>query len=112
MSSLQLAYVKALGEQGEAAAAPAPDAAPEAAAAPEPGGEPEPPAEPEPDPLASGRPASLRLAALHLRTGQHALARAELEALAGRGRLDVPALLDLAEVRWRTGDLAGAGEAA
>ena len=28
------------------------------------------------------------------------------------GTLDEPALLDLAEVRWRTGDLAGAGEAA
>lgn len=59
-----------------------------------------------------GRPADLQLAGLHLRTGLHALARAELEALAGRGRLDETALLDLAEVRWRTGDLAGAGEAA
>jgi tetratricopeptide (TPR) repeat protein len=65
-----------------------------------------------PDPLADGRPAALRIAALHLRTGQHALARAQLEALAGRGRLDTDALLDLAEVRWRTGDLAGAGDAA
>ena len=65
-----------------------------------------------PDPLAEGRPAALRLAGLHLRTGQHALARAELESLAGRGRLDEPALLDLAEVRWRTGDLSGAGDAA
>lgn len=91
-------------------AEPAP--APEPGAAPELETEPEPEPEPEPDPLANGRPASLRLAALHLRTGQHALARAELEALAGRGRLDAPALLDLAEVRWRTGDLAGAGEAA
>ena len=44
--------------------------------------------------------------------GSLALARAELEAAAGRGMLDEPALLDLAEVRWRTGDLAGAGEAA
>ena len=44
--------------------------------------------------------------------GSLALARAELESLAGRGMLDEPALLDLAEVRWRTGDLAGAGEAA
>ena len=39
-------------------------------------------------------------------------ARAELESLAGHGMLDDEALLDLAEVRWRTGDLAGAGEAA
>ncbi len=65
-----------------------------------------------PDPFAGGRPGALRLAALHLRLGQHALARAELEALAGRGWLDEPGLLDLAEVRWRTGDLPGAGEAA
>ena len=56
-------------------------------------------------PVASGSP-------LHLRMGSLALARAELESLAGRGMLDEPALLDLAEVRWRTGDLAGAGEAA
>lgn len=64
------------------------------------------------DPAAEGRTAALRFAGLHLRTGQHALARAELEALAGRGRLDEPGLLDLAEIRWRTGDLAGAGDAA
>jgi hypothetical protein len=44
--------------------------------------------------------------------GQLQLARAELEALAGRAALDEPALLDLAEARWRTGDLAGAGAAA
>jgi hypothetical protein len=68
--------------------------------------------DPSPDPLADGRPAGLRLASLHLHTGQHALARAELEAFAGRGRLDESALLDLAEVRWRMGDLSGAGEAA
>jgi len=65
-----------------------------------------------PDPLTGGRSAGLRLASLHLHTGQHALARAELEAFAGRGRLDEPALLDLAEVRWRMGDLSGAGDAA
>jgi tetratricopeptide (TPR) repeat protein len=59
-----------------------------------------------------GRPVALRLAGLHVRMGTLALARAELESLAGRGMLDEPALLDLAEVRWRTGDLAGAGEAA
>jgi tetratricopeptide (TPR) repeat protein len=54
----------------------------------------------------------LRVASLHLRMGQHALARAELEAFAGRGLLDEQALLDLAEVRWRSGDLVGATEAA
>jgi hypothetical protein len=52
------------------------------------------------------------LARLHLRTGVVALARAELEALAAGGPLDPPALADLAEARWRTGDLAGAAEAA
>ena len=54
----------------------------------------------------------LRMARLHLRMGSTSLARAELESFAGRGALDEDALLDLAEVRWRTGDLAGAGEAA
>jgi tetratricopeptide (TPR) repeat protein len=58
------------------------------------------------------RPMGLRLARVHLRVGSLPLARAELEAYAGRGALDEDALLDLAEVRWRTGDLAGAGEAA
>jgi hypothetical protein len=58
------------------------------------------------------RNADLRLARLHLRGGSHALARAELEALAGRDGLDRDAILDLAEVRWRTGDLAGASVAA
>lgn len=58
------------------------------------------------------RPAELRLARLHLRTGVFALARAELETLAGDGALDEEALLDLAEIRWRTDDLTGAGEAA
>jgi tetratricopeptide (TPR) repeat protein len=58
------------------------------------------------------RAISLRLARLHLRMGLLALARAELEANAGRGSLDELALLDLAEARWRTGDTAGAGEAA
>jgi len=41
-----------------------------------------------------------------------ALARVELEILADRGALDLPGQVDLAEVRWRTGDLTGAGEAA
>jgi hypothetical protein len=53
-----------------------------------------------------------RLARIHLRTGLHALARAELETLAGQGALDADALVDLAEVRWRTGDMVGAGDAA
>lgn len=61
---------------------------------------------------AEGRPADLRVARVHLRNGALGLARAELEAAAGRGSLDEDALLDLAEARWRTGDLAGAGEVA
>lgn len=61
---------------------------------------------------AGERAIPLRMARLHLRMGSLPLARAELESLAGRGMLDEDALLDLAEVRWRTGDLAGAGEAA
>jgi hypothetical protein len=44
--------------------------------------------------------------------GQLGLARAELEALAGAGNLDDRSLLILAEARWRTGDLTGAGDAA
>ncbi|MBF6606768.1 MAG: hypothetical protein IVW53_14460 [Chloroflexi bacterium] len=62
------------------------------------------------DPAA--RSTDLRLASLHLRVGAFQLARAELEAMAGAGVLDDDALLDLAEARWRTGDLSGAGEAA
>ena len=62
------------------------------------------------DPTA--RDADLVLAGLHLRLGALALARAELETLAGRDALDDDGLTDLAEVRWRTGDLVGAGEAA
>ncbi len=72
------------------------------------------PAPPPPTP-ATPSAASLseaRLARVHLRVGMFGLARAELETLAARGALDVPALADLAEVRWRTGDLVGAGEAA
>jgi hypothetical protein len=52
------------------------------------------------------------LAHTHLRLGLFALARTELETLAELGQLDPLGLVDLAEVRWRTGDLAGAGEAA
>jgi hypothetical protein len=58
------------------------------------------------------RTADLEMARLHLRTGGLALARAELEAMAGNAELDDDGLLDLAEARWRTGDLPGAGEAA
>lgn len=61
---------------------------------------------------ASPRSADLRLAALHVRTGSYALARVELETLAGADALDAAGVLDLAEVRWRTGDLAGAEAAA
>lgn len=53
-----------------------------------------------------------RLASLHLRLGSLALARAELEDLGRRGALDGAALADLAEARWRSGDLAGAASAA
>ena len=59
-----------------------------------------------------GRDLDLALARIHLRTGSLGLARAELEALAGAGSLDDDGLADLAEARWRTGDLAGAGDAA
>ncbi len=61
-----------------------------------------------------GRPrrVDLAMARAHLRLGSLALARAELETLAGLATLDGPGLVDLAEVRWRTGDLPGAGEAA
>jgi len=58
------------------------------------------------------RPTDLRLAGVHVRLGQYAFARAELETLAVRGELDREALADLAEARWRTGDLPRAGEAA
>jgi hypothetical protein len=54
----------------------------------------------------------IRLARIRLRTGSLFLARAELESLAAREQLDTAAHLDLAEARWRTGDLQGAGEAA
>jgi hypothetical protein len=54
----------------------------------------------------------IRFARLHLRTGSLHRARSEYESLAGNNLLDTPATLDLAEVRWRTGELAGAGSAA
>jgi tetratricopeptide (TPR) repeat protein len=58
------------------------------------------------------RSVELALARAHLRLGSLTLARAELEILAGQGALDVAGQVDLAEVRWRTGDLARAGESA
>lgn len=58
------------------------------------------------------RVVDLALARVHLRLGSLALARSELESLAGRGALDGDGLLDLVEARWRTGDVVGAGEAA
>jgi hypothetical protein len=58
------------------------------------------------------RDIDLVVARLHLRLGSLQLARAELEEMAGRGTLDDEGLVDLAEARWRTGDLTGAGEAA
>jgi hypothetical protein len=58
------------------------------------------------------RTADLTLARVHLRLGCLALARAELESLAGRDELDDAGMVDLAEARWRTGDIAGAGEVA
>jgi hypothetical protein len=65
-------------------------------------------------PVAPGEPRDpdLVLARLHLLLGSLSLARTELEMLAGQGALDDEAIRDLAETRWRTGDLGGAGEAA
>jgi hypothetical protein len=62
--------------------------------------------------LAEDASLQMRLARIHLRTGSLAMARAQLESLAGRDLLDAAGTLDLAEARWRTGDLHGAGEAA
>ncbi len=58
------------------------------------------------------REPDLILARAHLRLGALGLARAELETLAGQDRLDDDGIRDLAEARWRTGDTAGAGDAA
>ena len=58
------------------------------------------------------RSVDMALARAHLRLGSLTLARAELEMLAGIGGLDTDGMLDLAEARWRTGDLVGAGDAA
>jgi hypothetical protein len=62
------------------------------------------------DPLT--RTSEARIGRLHLRGGMLGLARASLEHLAGVETLDRAALVDLAEARWRTGDLEGAAEAA
>lgn len=66
------------------------------------------------DPLAraASRSVDARLARIHLRGGLLPLARASLEQMAGVGALDREALADLAEARWRSGDLEGAAEAA
>jgi tetratricopeptide (TPR) repeat protein len=69
----------------------------------------QPPARPVPP---SDRHPDLVIARVHLRLGSLGLARAELETLAGHDLLDDEAIRDLAEARWRTGDMAGAGEAA
>jgi hypothetical protein len=58
------------------------------------------------------RTSEARIGRLHLRGGMLGLARASLEHLAGVETLDRAALADLAEARWRTGDLEGAAEAA
>jgi tetratricopeptide (TPR) repeat protein len=63
-------------------------------------------------PRPAARTVELVLAHTHLRLGSLALARVELETMAGMGLLDTGGIVDLAEVRWRTGDLLGAGEAA
>jgi len=64
---------------------------------------------PPPEPEAAAR---IKFARLHLRTGSLMTARVQYEALAASGDLDLSGLLDLAEVRWRTADLPGAGMAA
>ncbi|HSK53037.1 MAG TPA: hypothetical protein VLA44_09795 [Clostridia bacterium] len=70
------------------------------------------PAGAAPSPADTERPLDLVLARLHLRLGSLALARAELEGMAGSGSLDDDGVVDLAEARLRTGVLPGAGEAA
>ena len=64
------------------------------------------------EPTTVPRDPTLHLAGLHLRLGSLALARAELETLQGHDGLDAAGRIDLAEARWRTGDLVGAGEVA
>lgn len=66
----------------------------------------------EPAPGAAAIAEDRRLAALHLRLGGLLLAHAELEDLLRRDALDTDGLADLAEARWRNGDLDGAAAAA
>ncbi|HET9083708.1 MAG TPA: hypothetical protein VFN41_04835 [Candidatus Limnocylindrales bacterium] len=66
----------------------------------------------DPSATTTQRSPDLVLARLHLRLGSLSLARAELETLAGKDMLDADGVVDLAEARWRTGDITGAGEAA
>ena len=68
--------------------------------------------EDDPGARVARRAADGRLARVHLRGGLLTLARASLEQMAGVGALDREALVDLAEARWRSGDLEGAAEAA
>ena len=86
--------------------------APATEAVPDPEATPAPKTAPATDGQGTPRPVDLVLARAHLRLGSLALARAELEILSGRGALDIQGHVDLAEARWRTGDLHGAGDAA
>jgi hypothetical protein len=61
--------------------------------------------------LAEAVAIDLRVARILLRSGNALAARVQLETLAARRQLDRSGLLDLAESRWRTGDLAAASEA-
>lgn len=67
---------------------------------------------PAPGPAHAPDADDVRVARVHLRLGQLTLARAELEDLNRRELLDTTSLAVLAEARWRTGDVAGAAEAA
>jgi len=60
----------------------------------------------------AARPIALALARTHLRLGNLALARVELEVLGAQGELDLAGQVDLAEARWRLGDLTAAAAAA
>jgi len=63
-------------------------------------------------PVANRHSDDVRVARVHLRLGQLTLARAEFEDLLRRDALDGQAMAALAEARWRTGDPAGAADAA
>lgn len=63
-------------------------------------------------PAPADRLEDLRVALVHLRLGQLALARAELEDLLRREVLGIDGFAALAEARWRTGDAALAADAA